>query len=58
MKPFNKKINTNASPQIPQTLGINLEDYDMDNFCRTNYENHSKKTCPKLINSFKTMLHP
>jgi hypothetical protein len=57
-KPVNKKTNTNTSPQIPPTLGINLEDYVMDNFCRTHYANHSENTCPEFINSFKTMLLP
>ena len=57
-KNVNKKTNKNTSPQIPPTLGINLEDYAMDNFCCTHYENNSEKTCPKLINSFKEMILP
>ena len=57
-KPINKKTNTNTSPQIPPTSGMNLEDYAMDNFCRTHYANNSKKTCPKFINPFKAMLLP
>ena len=57
-KPFKKRTNTNTSPQVPPTSSINLEDYAMDNFCRTHYTNHSKKTCPKFINSFKEMLLP
>lgn len=46
-KPFLKnKTNTNTSPQIPSTSGINLEDYFLDNFCHTHHTNHSDKTCP------------
>ena len=45
-KPINKNTNENTSPQIPPTLGINLEDYVMDNFCHTHYVNHSEQTCP------------
>ena len=30
----------------------------MDNFCHTHYANHSEKTCPKFINSFKEMILP
>ena len=36
----------NTSHQIPPTLGINLEDYAMDNFCHAHYVNHSEKSCP------------
>lgn len=57
-KPVKKKTNKNTSPQIPPTLGINLEDYAMDNFCRTHYANHSEKTCPYFINLFKSMILP
>ena len=46
-KPFKplikKRTNTYTPPQIPSTLGINLEDYAMDNFCRTHHANHSEK---------------
>ena len=55
-KPFKKKTNKNTSPQIPPTSGINLEDCAMDNFCRTHYANHSEKSCPEFINSFKEMI--
>jgi hypothetical protein len=58
-KPFKKKkISTNTSPKVPPTLGINLEDYVMDNFCRTHCAYHSEKTCPEFINSFKELLLP
>ena len=57
-KPFKKKNNTSTSPQIPPTLGINMEDYVMDNFCRTHYENHSEKACLDFINSFEAILIP
>ena len=47
-KPFKpllkKKTNMDTSPQIPPTLGINLEDYAIENYCRTDQENHSKRT--------------
>ena len=57
-KHVKNKTNTNTSPQIPPTSGINFEDYAMDNFCRTHYSNNSEKTCPKFINSFKEMILP
>ena len=57
-KPFKKKNNTNTSPQVPPTSGINLEDSTMDKFCHTHYANHLEKTCLKFINSFKEMLLP
>ena len=50
--------NKMTSPQIPPTLGINLEDYAMDNFCHTHYANHSDKKFPYFINSFKAMILP
>ena len=43
---FKKKTNTDTPPLIPPTLGINLEDYAMDNFCCTHHANHSERTCP------------
>ena len=58
MKLVKKKINKNTSPQILPTSGINLEDYVMDNFFRTHYENHSKKNCPEFMNLFKAMILP
>ena len=30
----------------------------MDNFCHAHHVNHSKKTCPESINSFREMLIP
>jgi hypothetical protein len=51
-----KKID--STTQIPPTLGIDLEDYAMENYCRTHHANHSEITCPKFINSFTTMLLP
>ena len=56
-KPFRKK-RTDYAPQVPPTLGINIEDYAMDNFCRTHHANHSERTCPEFINSFTVMLTP
>lgn len=58
-KPFNKKRTiTDTSPQIPPTLGINLEEYAMDNFYHKHHANHSEKTCPEFITSFSTVLLP
>ena len=58
-KPFlNEKTNTNISPQTPPTLGINLEDYAMDNICHTHHANHSKERFLEFINSFRAMLLP
>ena len=54
-KPFMKK-RTNYAPPIPPTSGINIEDYAMDNLCRTHHANHSERTCPKFINYFTAML--
>ena len=54
-KPIKKK---NTSHQIPPTLGINLEDYAMDNFCCAHYANHSKKKCQEFMNLFKEMILP
>ena len=56
-KPFMKK-RTDSTPQIPPTFGINIEDYAMDNYCRTHHANHSERTCPEFINSFAAMLTP
>ena len=52
------KKKTYFVPQIPPILGINIEDYAIDNFCHTHHVNHSKRTCPKFINSFTAMLTP
>ena len=57
-KPFKKRISTNTSLKVPPTLEINLEDYAMDNFCRTHCAYHFEKTCPEFINSFKALLLP
>ena len=32
--------------------------YAMDKFFHTHHVNHSEKTCPKFINSFRAMLLP
>jgi hypothetical protein len=56
-KPFLKK-KTHSTLQIPPTLGINLEDYAMENYCCTHHVNHSERTCPEFINSFTAMLIP
>ena len=42
-KPFMKK-RTYFVPQIPPTLGINIEDYAMENYCHTHHANHSERT--------------
>ena len=57
-KPIKKKTNKSTSLQIPLASGINLEDYAMDNFCRTHYANHSEKTCLEFVNLFKVMILP
>ena len=56
-KPFMKKM-TDFVPQLPPISGINIEDYAMDNFCRTHHANHYERTCPEFINSFTAMLTP
>ena len=56
-KPFMKKM-TDSFPQIPPSSGINIEDYAMENYCRTHDANHSKRTCPKFIKYFTAMLTP
>jgi hypothetical protein len=43
-----KKTNKTTSPQIPPTLGINLEDYAMENFCHALYANYSEKNLSKV----------
>ena len=59
-KTFNEfmKKRTNFSPQIPPISSINIEDYAMDNYCRTHNANHSERTCPKFINYFIALLTP
>ena len=56
-KPFMKK-RTYSSPQIPPILGINIEDYAMENYYRTHHANHSKRTCLEFTNSFTAFLTP
>ena len=56
-KPFIKK-RIYFVPQLPPTSNVNIEDYAMDNFCRTHHSNHSKRTFPEFINSFTAMLTP
>ena len=57
-KPLKKKISTNTSLKVPPTLGINLEDYPLDNFCRTHCAYHFEKTCLEFLNSFYALLPP
>ena len=57
-KPVKNKISTNTSLKVPPTPRINLEDYALDNFCRTHCGLHSEKTCPKFLNSFYALLLP
>ena len=52
------KKRTDSSPQLPPTLGINIEDYAMKNYCHTHHANHSERTCPDFINSFTAFLTP
>lgn len=35
-----------------------MEDYALDNFCRTHCAHHSEKTCPKFLNTFHALLLP
>ena len=56
-KPFMKK-RIDYGLQLPPTLGINIEDYAMENYCRTHHANHYERTCPKFINSFTALLTP
>ena len=57
-KHVKKKINTNTSLKVPPTPKINLEEYALDNFCRTHGAYHSEKTCPEFLNSFYALLLP
>ena len=52
------KKRTNSAPQIPPTSGINIENYAIENYCRTHHANHSERTCPKFINSSTAMITP
>ena len=56
-KSFMKK-RTYSAPQIPLISGINVEDYAMDNYCRTHHANHSKRTFPEYINYFTALITP
>jgi hypothetical protein len=53
-----KKISTKTSLKVTPTLEINMQDYALDNFCRTHGAYHSKKTCPEFLNSFYALLLP
>ena len=53
---LNKKVYMVTSLSFPLTSGIKLEDYAMENFCRTHHANHSERTCPEFINSFRAMM--
>ena len=58
-KPFlKKKKNMDSTPQIPPNLRINLEYYDMENYCCTHHANHLERTSPEFINYFTTMFLP
>ena len=35
-----------------------MEEYALDNFCRTHGAYHSEKTCPEFLNSFYALLLP
>ena len=35
-----------------------MEDYALDNFCRTHCAHHFEKTCPEFLNSFYALLLP
>ena len=35
-----------------------MEDYSLDNFCRTHCAHHSEKTSPEFLNSFYALLIP
>ena len=59
-KPFKlfMKKRTNFAPQIPPTLGINIKNYAMENYCHTHHANHFERTYPEFINYFTTILTP
>ena len=52
------KKRTYSAPQIPPISGINIENYAMENYCRTHHANHFERTCPEFINYFTTLLTP
>lgn len=53
-----KSTNVDTHPHVPPTLGVNLEDYAMANFCQTHHANHFEKKCHEFINSFSAMFLP
>ena len=57
-KPIKNKISTKTSLKVLPTPRMNLEDYALDNFCRTHCAHHSEKACPKFLNSFYAFLLP
>jgi hypothetical protein len=57
-KHVKKKISTNTSLKVPPTPEINLGEYALDNFCRTDGAYHSEKTCPEFLNSLYALLLP
>ena len=57
-KPIKNNTSKNTSHRVTPTLGVNLEDYEMENFCRAQYTNHSEKKCPVFMKSFKAMILP
>ena len=52
------KKRTDSSPRIPPIPCINVEDYEMENYCRTHHANHSERTCLEFISSFIALLTP
>lgn len=59
-KPFKTfmKKRTNSAPQIPPTLGINIDKYAIENYYRTHHANHSERTFLEFINSLTAFLIP
>ena len=39
-------------------MGINIEDYAMEKYCRTHHANHYERTCLEFINSFTALVTP
>jgi hypothetical protein len=56
-KTFMKK-RTEYVPQFPRISEINIENYEMENYCRTDHANHYERTCLDFINSFIAMITP
>lgn len=42
----------------PTTSGINIEDFELDNFCRDHHANHSKNNCKDFLNLFGIFFSP